>query len=232
MNMLRRDTKKPGFTLVELLVVIAIIGILATLILPQVMEAMAKARMTKMGNDGNAIVKSLFVRSIDNIYLTTISDGWPKYNVTTVVSNDQYRNTSEFFLNMVTSGTLKVSFSAFAGPGVPAAQAATQFKSTNNAWRFVADITEAYPETAPCMWTKNLSLSTIGESMSPNAARDGIPNRVYDMPPFGYKCVVFVTKGGQSYMADKDNLHLKNFTNLFLRMATDGTTLTNRVLDP
>lgn len=61
--MKKHETK--GFTLVELLVVIAIIAILITLVLPGLMGAGKRAKMTKCQNNMKGLYKSLIEYSMD-----------------------------------------------------------------------------------------------------------------------------------------------------------------------
>ena len=51
--------KQSGFTLVEILIVIVIIGILAGLVITQILGANAKARDTERKTDINSIVNQL-----------------------------------------------------------------------------------------------------------------------------------------------------------------------------
>jgi general secretion pathway protein G len=68
-SILRRDRR--GFTLVELLVVIAIIGILATIIVPNVFKAVEKAKVARVVADVRAI------KAAGYAYYADTGD-WPK----------------------------------------------------------------------------------------------------------------------------------------------------------
>ena len=61
-----RPTKPKGFTLIEMLVVIAIIGILASMLLPTLARAMAKARRIQCLNNLRQQGKGLIMFSLDN----------------------------------------------------------------------------------------------------------------------------------------------------------------------
>ena len=64
--------KEEGFTLIELLVVIVILGILATFLVPKIMEKPDEARVVKAKNDIKAIEMALKMYKIDNgMYPTT-----------------------------------------------------------------------------------------------------------------------------------------------------------------
>ena len=64
---------KRGFTLIELLVVIVILGILATFIIPKIMQKPDEARVVKAKNDIMAFETALKMYKMDNgMYPTTI----------------------------------------------------------------------------------------------------------------------------------------------------------------
>ena len=55
-----------GFTLIELMVVVAIIGVLAALIVPNVMDRAEDARVTAARTDVNNLVQALKLYKLDN----------------------------------------------------------------------------------------------------------------------------------------------------------------------
>ena len=61
----RRCDNGKGFTLIELMIVIVIIGILATLLIPRIMERPEEARRVKAKMDIKAIVSALKLYKID-----------------------------------------------------------------------------------------------------------------------------------------------------------------------
>ncbi len=64
---------KKGFTLIELLIVIVILGILATFLVPKIMQKPDEARVAKAKNDIMAIETALKMYKMDNgMYPTTM----------------------------------------------------------------------------------------------------------------------------------------------------------------
>ena len=72
-----------GFTLIELMVVVVILGVLAALIVPQVMDRPAQARETKAKQDIRAIQAALDLYKLDNYNYPTTDQAMaslvPKY---------------------------------------------------------------------------------------------------------------------------------------------------------
>ena len=64
-----------GFTLIEVMVVIAIIGIMATLIVPQIMSKPDEARVIAAKLDINSIVQALKLYRLDNGRYPTTEQG-------------------------------------------------------------------------------------------------------------------------------------------------------------
>lgn len=71
-NGLARASRSGGFTLIEVLVVVVILGILAAIIVPNLMEKPGQARVTKARSDIRAIESALNMYRLDkHVYPTT-----------------------------------------------------------------------------------------------------------------------------------------------------------------
>lgn len=69
------DRKERGFTLIELMVVIVIIGILATLLIPRIMERPEEARRIKAKMDIKTLESALKLYKLDNGFYPTTEQG-------------------------------------------------------------------------------------------------------------------------------------------------------------
>jgi general secretion pathway protein G len=65
----------PGFTLIEIMVVVVILAILATIIVPNVINKPEEARITKAKADIRSIVAALDMYKLDNYQYPTTSQG-------------------------------------------------------------------------------------------------------------------------------------------------------------
>jgi len=66
---------KSGFTLIEIMVVVVILGILATFLVPKIINRPDEARITKVRNDIKAIESALKLYKIDNGFYPTTEQG-------------------------------------------------------------------------------------------------------------------------------------------------------------
>ncbi len=64
-----------GFTLIEILVVVVILGILATIVVPRVMEHPGEARRVRAKQDIQAIVTALNMYKLDNFVYPSTEQG-------------------------------------------------------------------------------------------------------------------------------------------------------------
>ena len=71
----KAQSKQAGFTLIEIMVVVVIIGILASVVVPRIMDNPDKARVAKAKNDIQAIGSALDIYRLDNYVYPTTDQG-------------------------------------------------------------------------------------------------------------------------------------------------------------
>jgi len=182
-----------GFTLIELLVVIAIIAMLAAILVPAVSKALTTAAMVQTVSNGKNIYTSVFADQMDNAVLGASSSAWPQ--------TADFGTSTAYFINLVTSGVMNVSYDFFAAKSITPAKStnSADFAAANNAWRLVTGMTDGTPEGTPFLITKNYK-GTL------SALTDLLPTDV----PFGDAGLVVVQKGGASFSLKKKNLTIGN----------------------
>src|SRR5690349_18441205 len=74
-NSILARRRMPGFTLIEILVVVVIIGILAALVVPQIMGRIDDAQVTKAKSDIRAMQTALNLFRLDNFRYPTSEQG-------------------------------------------------------------------------------------------------------------------------------------------------------------
>jgi len=67
--------RQGGFTLIEIMVVVVILGILASVVVPKIMDNPDKARMVKAKNDVQAIKGALDLYKLDNFNYPSTDQG-------------------------------------------------------------------------------------------------------------------------------------------------------------
>lgn len=231
MSMLKKLIRGKGFTLVELLVVIAIIGVLVALVMPAISTALLRGRALAASSNGRSMHQMMISKETEGIYMTA-SSTWPK-KAARKPESAEFPTSTDFFEHMVTNGTMNVSFSFFALPGVPSASTRDQFLTDDigkyNAWCVTANA-ETIPETAPLFMTRNLKPF---DKLSDDPVNGTIQRASLDGQPFLDKAFIFTTRGGASFSLIRDDLMQTTFTQLFIRAdGRTGQNLTNDVLRP
>ena len=168
-----------------------IAGLASAIVLPAVNKAADSAEQVQVVSNGANIYKAVFASQIQDLTLGSDRPVWPR--------KGQYRTSTEFFTELVESGTINATFDVFAAPGLPPARSGDprDFKAENNAWRMVLGLDDA-PEGTPFLFTRNYDPKTL-------VAGDA-PIVLNDEPPFGKKGMVVVLKGGSAFFLKGDQL--------------------------
>lgn len=72
---MKKRNQQSGFTLIEIMVVVVIIGILASVVVPRIMDNPDKARVAKAKNDIRALESALDIYRLDNYVYPTTDQG-------------------------------------------------------------------------------------------------------------------------------------------------------------
>ena len=178
-----------GFTFVA----IAPLAMIAAILLPAIGKATAAAAMVQAVANGRNIYLCAFANQINSSVIG--DDGnlpFPKVG--------QYATSTEFFIDLVESGRMNVSYDFFAARGIPGAKSTNSgdFKAENNAWCIVLGLEDA-PDDTPFMFTRNYA---------PDALQSGdAPLVLTDQPPFGKDGLVVVLKNGSAFTLRKNQLN-------------------------
>lgn len=71
----KHSRKQSGFTLIEIMVVVVIIGILASVVVPRIMDNPDKARAAKAKNDIRALESAMDLYRLDNFTYPSTDEG-------------------------------------------------------------------------------------------------------------------------------------------------------------
>ena len=186
-----------------------VLGYLTPVIFLSLLEpAIMGQKAAALGNG-----KQIYMAQLGMMLETGKANCWPK--------SADFSTSTAVITNLVSSGVLRVDYSFFSEPGLPASKTtnAALFHAENNAWCFVADLdlNAKRPHQIPVLFTRNLRVSNLGELQGRAGEQMSVAQ------PFGRKGVAMVFMDGHAAWLQPDML----WSNVL-----GGRTFTNRVLRP
>ena len=214
------NKQKKGFTLVELLVVIGILGLLMSVLVPKVTDALFTADLRAMSINGKGIIDAINAQSVSGTDLWAHlveadgkSDDTEEFNGKTFNTSTDYfkelfdvdNQTGNEWKPRIANSLLQNVW----GFGVPAAKAGT-LNALNVAWTMISGMPSNADDDTPVMVSRNLDTSGFAMSGTTDmSSKKDYPKLDKYPQPFGKKGCVVIFKNGRAatFMAQDARLN-------------------------
>ena len=213
--------QKKGFTLVELLVVIAILGVLMSVFVPKIADALTATNTAAMVNKGKQLVNAIITESMSGDPVWPLAENISGDSTAQEIYVKAYPSSTEYFKALFDiQNQMSANHKPYInkdlipnlwGEGVREAQPGSLTKD-NVAWTILAGADDMNTDSIPFLISRNVEVSQLAKSGENNMSQktDKLQFSSEYPKPFGDKACVVVLKGGFAFSLEDNKCTLKD----------------------
>lgn len=212
---------KKGFTLVELLVVIAILGVLMSVFVPKIADALTATNTAAMVNKGKQIVNAIITESMSSDPVWPLAESVSGDATAQEIYVKAYGSSTEYFKALFDiQNQMSAEHKPYInkdlipnlwGEGVREAQPGNLTKD-NIAWTILAGADDMNTDSIPVLISRNVEVSQLPTTGENNMSQKSEKLKFSSQypKPFGDKACVVVLKGGSAFSLEDNKCTLKD----------------------